>query len=91
VLHHPAIYERSYGTRSSSWRVSECSGLAFEGVFKLQALLEAAEPIYVPSASPSWTSPCCAMGSADAGGIVLLNATTQVDGCADVVCISVAK
>ena len=54
-------------------------------------LLEAAEPIYIPSASPSWTSLCSAMGSTDAGGIVLLNATVQVDGCADVVRISVAK
>ena len=65
--------------------------LAFEGIFKLQALLEAAKSIYIPSASPSWTSLCCAMGSTDAGGIMLLNATVQVDGGADVVCISVAK
>ena len=46
----------------------------FEGIFKLQALLEAAESIYIPCASPSWTSLCCAMGSANAAGIVLLNA-----------------
>ena len=31
------------------------------------------------------------MGSTDAGGIVLLNATVQVDGGADVVRIAVAK
>jgi len=31
------------------------------------------------------------MGSTNAGGIVLLNATVQVDGGADVVRISVAK
>jgi len=31
------------------------------------------------------------MGSANAGGIVLLNTTVQVDSCADIVCISIAK
>ena len=73
------IVQRSMSDRTARNRAAGVytSGLAFEGVFKLQALLKADEPIYIPSASPSWTSLCSAMGSTNVGGIVLLNATAR--------------